>query len=128
MVDQSESIGALSVLFKLLKKGRFDYSDEKTCQEQIGNFLERYNIAHKREFSLGRHGICDFFFPRSHLVLEVKAGKSWSKVEVFRQCEKYLEHEDVSGLLLATGKIQGMPSEILGKPIMVYQLGLGLLP
>jgi hypothetical protein len=33
----------------------------------------------------------------------------------------------VRGLILATGKAQGLPPSIHGKPVKVYQLGLGSL-
>ncbi|WP_045861617.1 hypothetical protein [Teredinibacter purpureus] len=123
----SKELDPLDILLKLLSSGRFDYSDEKYCQEQISSFLTGFKVNHIKEFCLGRNGVCDFYFPRSQLVLEVKAGKAWSKMEVYRQCEKYLQHKDVKGLLLATGKIQGMPASINGKPVKVLQLGIGFL-
>lgn len=117
---------ALEALIEILKLGRFDYSDEKICQEQIGNHLSKYGVQFVREFRL-KYGIVDFFFPRSGLVMEVKASSQWSKTQVFRQCERYCESTEVTGLLLATGKVQGLPKTINGKPARIYQLGLGLL-
>lgn len=111
----------------LLSDGRFDYSDEMICQNAIAQFLDSKSISFLREYELAGSGVCDFYFPNSRIVLEVKAGKGWSKRGVYRQCERYCQHEDVSGLVLATGKIQGMPETISNKPIRVYQLGLGFL-
>lgn len=121
----SHALDALHLL--LIKNGRFDYSDEKICQNQIEVFLSSHNINFIREFSIPQVGVTDFYFPRSKIVLEVKAGKSWSKRGVFRQCERYCSHPEVHGLILATGKIQGLPPVINGKPIRIYQLGLGFL-
>lgn len=125
-----EAIGAgqpIDILTRLLGEGRFDYSDEAECQRQIAAFLVERRVGFMKEHDLGKSGICDFYFERSRLVLEVKAGKQWNKREVYRQCERYCRHEDVQGLVLATGRIQGMPTSIFGKPIRVYQLGLGFL-
>ena len=119
---------ALDALCSLLEReGRFDYSDEKICQNQIEEFLNRKGITFLREHELPGAGITDFYFPNSRLVLEVKAGKGWSKRGVYRQCERYCGHPDVQGLLLATGKIQGMPESINGRPVRIYQLGIGFL-
>jgi len=118
----------LSILIRLLYGRRFDYVDEKVCQVQIENLLKEKQLTFIREHDFGgRVGICDFFFPRSGIVLEAKAFKSCSKREVYRQCERYCGHPDVKGLLLATGKAQGLPATICGKPTRVYQLGLGAL-
>lgn len=117
----------IEVLIRLLGEGRFDYSDENFCQQQIAEFLSERQVAFTKEYDLGAAGICDFYFKKSGLVLEVKAGKKWNKKEVYRQCERYCRHDSVLGLVLATGRIQGMPSSIHGKPVGVYQLGLGFL-
>lgn len=119
---------AIDVLYDLLlKEGRFDYVDETICQNEIEHFLRFKKIMFCREHELTGSGICDFYFPTSKLVLEVKAGKNWSKRRVYRQCERYCQHESVNGLVLATGSIQGMPTSICDKPIRVYQLGIGFL-
>lgn len=124
----SSVFSALEVLHSLLiQKGRFDYSDEKICQNQIESFLISNRISFFREYSIADVGITDFYFPKSKIVLEVKAGKAWSKRGVFRQCERYCSHPEVHGLILATGKIQGLPPIIFGKPVLIYQLGLGFL-
>lgn len=118
----------LSVLIRLLRTRAFDYADEKTCQVQMEQFLREKGLCFIREYDFGGGvGICDFFFPRSGIVLEAKAYKTWSKRQVFRQCERYCGHAMVTGLLLATGKAQGLPAAICGKPSRVYQLGLGAL-
>lgn len=117
----------IDILTRLLGEGRFDYSDETECQRQIAAFLTERGVAFVKEHDLGEAGICDFYFVKSKLVLEVKAGKQWNKRGVYRQCERYCSHQDVQGLVLATGRIQGLPSNICGKPVRVYQLGLGFL-
>lgn len=119
---------ALNVIALLLRTRAFDYVDEKICQDQIEGFLKEKGLLFIREHDFGGGvGVCDFFFPRSGIVLEVKAFKTWSKKQVYRQCERYCGHPDVKGLLLATGRAQGLPGTLCGKPTRVYQLGLAAL-
>ncbi|MFA0809303.1 hypothetical protein [Microbulbifer epialgicus] len=124
-VVKATALDALYGLF--LREGRFDYSDELICQNQIEKFLTARDIKYFREHSLSGAEVTDFYFPNSKLVLEVKAGKNWSKRRVYRQVERYCAHPDVEGLLLATGKVQGLPEAINGCPVRIYQMGLGFL-
>jgi len=118
----------IGVLMRLLRTRAFNYADEKVCQAEMEAFLTEKGIAYLREHNFGEGvGVCDFFLPRSGIVLEAKAFKTWSKRQVYRQCERYCGRPEVTGLLLATGKAQGLPDTICGKPTRVYQLGLGAL-
>jgi len=119
-------ISPIDAMIELLKGGRFDYADEKICQIQIESYFNHCGVTFCREYQL-ENGIPDFFFPRSGLVLEIKASKQWSKMQVYRQCENYCKSSEVTGLVLATGKAQGLPPEINGKPVRIYNLGIGLL-
>lgn len=122
------TIEIIKLIVELLDLGRFDYADEKVCQRQMEKFLSEKGIKFIREHNLrGDHGIVDFYFPTSGVALEAKAFKGWSKKRVYRQCERYCLSDEVNGLILATGKSQGLPAEIHGKPTTVYQLGRGFL-
>lgn len=123
---QKTPIRSLLALRALLTTGRFDYADEKVCQAQIEDHLTAAGVPFEREFNLGC-GYVDFYFPRSWICLEVKASTSLSKMAIFRQCERYCSSDQVQGLLLATGSAQGLPEAIGGKPVLLYQLGLGML-
>lgn len=121
------TVQKLIALAALLQGHRLVYADEKVCQDQIEAILFAKGIDYRREYRLGDAGICDFYFPNSRIVLEAKAFKSWSKLKVYRQCERYCRRPEVAGLLLATGKAQGLPTVIAEKPVRVHQLGLGAL-
>ncbi|WP_415913096.1 hypothetical protein [Neptuniibacter sp. QD37_11] len=122
------SIEPIQALIQLLSRGRFDYVDEKVCQEQIERFLITKGVEFEREYILPEgNGIIDFYFPKSGLGLEIKASAQWSKTEVYRQCERYCKCEQITGLVLATGKSQGLPESINGKPVQVFKLGALLL-
>ena len=116
----------IDAIVEILKRGRFDYADEKICQSQIENHLLQCGVEFIREYVFA-NGIADFFFPNSGLVLEIKGSSQWSKTRVFRQCERYCENKEVTGLVLATGKAQGLPGSINGKPVRIYQLGISNL-
>lgn len=113
----------LDVLFNLLSQKAFDYIDEAVCQQQIGKYLTSFGVVFEPEKVLVGFGRIDFFFPRSGLGLEVKANKQWCKREVFRQMERYAECDSITGLLLATGKMQGLPDTLRGKPARILSLG-----
>lgn len=116
----------LEALVGLLSRGQFDYADETRCQLMIENFLLECDAVFHREFPL-TDGIVDFFFPRSGLCLEIKASKQWSRRAVYRQCERYCTDDRVTGLVLATGRSQGLPEIINGKPVRVLLLGAAFL-
>lgn len=116
----------IEALLGLLSRGQFDYADETKCQLMIEDFLLGCGAVFHREFQLS-DGIVDFFFPRSGLCLEVKASKQWSRRAVYRQCERYCKDARVMGLVLATGRSQGLPDLINGKPVRVLALGAAFL-
>jgi len=117
----------LNYLVDILTAGRFDYIDEVVCQNQIEEHLLKLEINYKREYRLGDGGIVDFYFPKSGIGLEVKASKQWSKIKVFRQCERYCKNPQIKGLLLATARSQALPESIEDKPVEVFSLGVSQL-
>ena len=116
----------IDAVVELLRRGRFEYADEKVCQSQMASQFLKTGVVFEKEYVF-ENGTADFFFPRSGIVLEVKASRHWNKTRVYRQCERYCKNDIVNGLVLATGKAQGLPQEIHGKPVRIYQLGIGLL-
>ncbi|EKF9218930.1 MULTISPECIES: hypothetical protein [Vibrio] len=114
----------LEALIGILRKGKYEFADEKVCQEHMAEHFEAIGLRFEREYHLSDgSSIIDFFFPNSGLGIEVKASKSWNKMSVFRQCERYCLNPEVNGLILATAKPQGLPESIEGKPARVYFLG-----
>lgn len=122
MEPYTRSSRALSELIAILRSKMIPYTTEKDCQAHIRDLLDSYGATYSAEYRLG-DDIIDFYFPRSKLAAEVKVLKSWSKIEVYRQCERYLKHDDVAGLLLVTAKSQGMPEKVCDKPVRVFYLG-----
>lgn len=117
----TESI--IETLLNILHSKAYDYIDEKRCQDQMEQHFSELGIGFIREYRLDEHSRIDFFFPTSGIGLEVKAGKSWSRVKVYRQVERYTKYPDIRGVILATGRAQTLPALINEKPIRLHSLG-----
>lgn len=117
---------AISAFRDVLRSERIPYTTELGCQKHIEGILDKKGIDYRPEYQIGQDRI-DLFFPRSGLAVEIKANKEWSKMQVFRQCERYLKHDVVKGLVLVTAKAQGMPSTVNEKPVSVFYLGANSL-
>lgn len=106
-------------LFKILSQQRFSVQNEKETQAEIADTLHRHNIKFSREHRLNEQSIPDFFI--DGIVLEVKI-KGNSK-QIYRQCERYCQIEEVKSLILVTNRSMGFPKEINNKPCYILQLG-----
>lgn len=77
----------------------------------------------EREYRLGDGDIVDFF--GEGIAVEVKL--KGSRRAIFNQLERYAGHESVASVLLVTNVPTGMPSQIKGKPVRVFNIGLAWL-
>ncbi len=109
-------------IVRLVHTSRIDLANEKMAQEQIGDLLTAAGLAHRREVRLSARDIPDFLLDGTGLAVEVKI-KGAIKRDTFRQLCRYAEHDQVQGLLLATGAAMGLPPEIGGKPAFYASLG-----
>ncbi|MGR5347289.1 hypothetical protein [Vibrio mediterranei] len=115
---------AIAAITELLQRTSLDAQDEKHAQAQLSGILESLAVKFEQEYPLG-DGIVDFYFPESGLALELKALTKQGKMDVYRQCRMYCKDERVKGIVLATGRHQGLPDTIEGKPAAVCALGTG---
>lgn len=106
-----------------LRRQRFSTIQEKQTQADIEQFLISQGIHFEREKRLSEKDIPDFML--DGIVLEVKT--RCSRKAIYRQLERYAQHEEVQGLMLLTGTSMGLPPDINGKPAMVVSLGEGWL-
>lgn len=95
---------------------RFVSKDEKELQDSIEELVKKLKV--EREYSLGEKGIIDFY--KKGVGFEVKIGGS--KSSIYRQCERYCEHEDIKLLVLITSVPMNLPEKINDKPCFVYNL------
>ncbi len=119
--DLSDATLEARRIVRFLETRRWPLSDEKRLQEAISGEMERSHMEHRREVRLNGADIIDFMV--GDIGIEVKIGGS--KRAIFRQCERYAEHESVSAIVIATAKAMGVPPEVNGKPILVALLGMG---
>lgn len=98
---------------------RFPLSDEKRLQTAIEEEFQRAGILYEREFRLSPKDVIDFIVGRVGIEVKIKGGK----LAIFRQVERYAQHDGIDALILATNVAMGMPEEINGKPVHVVNLG-----
>jgi hypothetical protein len=116
----------LARVVELLEQGRFDLSTEAATQFEIDR-LFRVELAglYVREFRLSARDRPDFFV-QGGIAVEVKhhiaAGAS-----ILRQLGRYAEHDEVTAIVLATGRSIAAPAELNGKPLRQVNLGAGWL-
>lgn len=114
----------LSEFIKLMRRTPLVLKDEKAVQEGIEVVLDSHGFDFKREVKLSQKDIVDFMLADG-VAVEVKLqGQARA---IFRQCERYCEHEQVKALVLVTAKTMGFPPEIKGKPAYFVSLSSGWL-
>lgn len=106
------------VLF--LRALRLPLRDEKEAQAVLEGQLREAGFDFVREHRLSPGNIVDFYFPATKVGLEVKLKAP--KREIFRQIKRYCEHDEVEGLILASGTFMGLPGDIGGKPVWFVSL------
>lgn len=101
---------------------RIPLTDEKATQVEISRILSAAGIDHEREARLPGAGIIDFLFPCG-LGMEVKLLKAVSARAIYRQLDQYLEHEQVTAIILASNRAMHLPEMVRGKPCHFLSLG-----
>lgn len=122
-LEDGNILYSINLLDQLLKNKAFDYIDEITCQNQMEIYFNDLGLKYYREYRLDKSNKIDFFFPVSGIGLEVKAAKLWSKREVYRQLERYSKFDCIKGIILATGRSQGLPKMLNGVPLWLHHMG-----
>lgn len=118
------SLQLLSALFRLISTTRLDLSSEKAAQAQLEAVLTERGYVFAREVRLSAHDRPDFLVTAdgAGVVVEMKVGGA-PKAAALRQLERYVKHDAVHGLLLASATSVQVPPEIGGKPAAFVSLG-----
>lgn len=95
----------IDTLVRLLSAHRYRYRDEAELQTAVAMVLDVAGIEHRREHSLSEHDRPDFFLPLFGLVIEVKCRGAIDPA--LRQVDRYMAHDAVQGVLLASGRAWG---------------------
>lgn len=87
-------------------------------QEAIARALDgKYEFS--REHRLSDRDVVDFLVGSVAIECKVKG----APLAIHRQCERYLEHDEVTGLIIVTAKHMGTSGSHNGKPIVVVKAG-----
>jgi hypothetical protein len=116
----------LAEFIGLMRRTPLVLKDEKSVQEGIALVLKSHGIDFKREVRLSGADIVDFMLPGG-VAVEIKVNIKGQARAIFRQCERYCEHEQVKALVLMSSKTMGFPPEIKGKPAYYVSLSSGWL-
>lgn len=117
---------SVKALAHLINRKLHTTQSEELLQSSVERQLEEAGANFLREKLLSSRDRVDFFFPNSGVALELKLKKGWSKMDVFRQIERYAEHEEVKALVLLTNIQMTLPTAILSKPAFVISLREGV--
>lgn len=105
-------------IFAAMRGIRFPLKNEKVLQAALSEQFTVAGIEHEREVRLSGADIVDFMF--GEIASEVKV--QGSKIQIYRQLERYAEHDRVSSLILITNVPMGLPAVIKGKPAYLFNL------
>lgn len=110
-------------LVRSLSQPRFDLDDEKTCQQQMFDWLVEQFPERKieREWrpDLSSDRI-DFFV--EGVGIEVKMNRA-RPAEIVKQITRYAKHPRVSALIVASNRALKLPGKLSGKPVFGVSLG-----
>lgn len=98
-------------VIKILSSTRFPLEKEKETQAA--------GIVFNREYKLDPVNIPDFFIDGTAIEVKIKGNAR----QIYRQCERYCQFDDVKNLILVTNRSMGFPKEINGKPCYFVNLG-----
>lgn len=97
---------------------RFPLKNEKDLQVALSDRFTAVGVDHEREVRLSGSDVVDFMF--GDIAAEVKT--QGGKMQIYRQLERYCEHERVARIILITNVPMGLPAVIKGKPAYLFNL------
>lgn len=109
----------------MFHRRRLSLHDEKATHADIALTFAEAGIVYEREKRLAVGDIIDFFLPDGGVGIEVKLRQS--KTQIFRQLERYAEHEAITALVLVSATAMSLPRTIKDKPAFIVSLGRGWL-
>lgn len=115
------------LIYRLINQihlSRFDLSNEKSTQAEIGKMFVTENIPFVAEYAFNSEDIVDFLVAGC-IAVEVKI--KGQRRSFYRQLERYAQHDIVSSIVLLTSVSMFLPDEINGKKSYVGSLSRGWL-
>ncbi len=115
--DLRRSLGTIE---RVLKGVRIDPAVESRAQDQIALALKAAGVEFTAEERLSDEDRIDFLCAGG-VGIEVKV--KGNPMEIFRQAGRYLRHERVAALIVASSKTLTLPRTIEGKDCLVVWTG-----
>ncbi|MEX5600717.1 hypothetical protein [Pseudophaeobacter sp. C1-32P7] len=113
-------------MVRVIESSRVNVTNEAAAQDAIHVALQRTGLDIAREVRLSARDRIDIL--SGGVGIEVKVKSRQSRREIFKQLERYAEHDEVQALVLATAAAwPGNISEVKGKPLLVASLTRGWL-
>jgi hypothetical protein len=121
MSDDHQLIGKL---IQLIHTSRIELSDEKVTQSRIAQIFEEAGIPFVKEYAFDKKDIVDFLVD-GRIAVEIKI--KGQKKAIYRQLERYAQHEVVTSIVLLTSVSMGLPETINNKNAYAGSLSRGWL-
>lgn len=113
-------IELVNIVYGALKGKKLFLNDEKVLQLEIYQLLAGPAGAQlEREKHLSEKNIIDFFIDGLGIEVKIKG----SRKQIYRQCERYCQFQEVKALILITNVSMGFPEQINGKDCYILNLG-----
>jgi hypothetical protein len=109
----------MPTILAALRSHRFPLDDEKRLQAVICDTLSARGFAIEREVALGDGDIIDAVVGTVGIEIKIKGARR----RIYQQCERYLRHERIEALILATSLAISLPVANGAKPCVVCNLG-----
>ena len=118
---------AISHLVAWLENQRLDTTVEKRTQASLERCLVQSGFVFEREKRLSGSDIVDFIIDIDGFSIAVEIKTKAVRKQIYRQLERYTQHDSVDGIVLLTGTAINLPNPINEKPSAVASLGAGWL-
>ncbi len=110
-------------IYNLVKNKKLPIHNEKALQLEIEKILNEAGINYKREYRLNKTDIPDFIIGGLAVEIKVKG----SVPDIYKQCKRYLQNEQVEALLLITAKPFNHIGKLEGKEFKVLNINTAWL-
>lgn len=96
---------AVLAIGTMLNQHRFELHNEKALQADIERLFIEKTVPYQREVTLSKESIIDFMV--DGVGIEVKL--SGTTKNIYRQCERYCQFDEVKAFMLVTNKAMRLP-------------------
>lgn len=107
-------------LLRTLRRTPLPLHNEKEAQSSLEYVLKLHNYTFNREFRLNEKDIPDFFVEGIVIELKIKGNRK----AIYEQCQRYLKHEQVKGLILITSVPIGNFDKLIPKEKFLHIINL----